>query len=162
MGGDQSSEEMRLLCEEMLAGLGKWLRAAGYDTAIAESGIDDAALFAMAVREHRLLLTCDRQLMQRKGAETVAFLLEGDDPNAWAQTLRQELGIDWCLAPFSRCLQCNAPLEPGAGGYVDQLPRYVVDEHHPRFHCPACAKAYWQGGHVERMFRELERWQGKR
>jgi hypothetical protein len=29
----------RFLCDEMLHGLGRWLRAAGYDTVIAESGI---------------------------------------------------------------------------------------------------------------------------
>jgi uncharacterized protein len=31
--------ELRFLCDEMLRGLGRWLRAAGYDTVIADGGI---------------------------------------------------------------------------------------------------------------------------
>ena len=37
---------MRLLCDEMLARLGRWLRAAGYDTEIATGGASDRALTA--------------------------------------------------------------------------------------------------------------------
>ena len=34
------------MCDEMLLRLGRWLRAAGYDTAIAEGGMEDPALIA--------------------------------------------------------------------------------------------------------------------
>jgi hypothetical protein len=38
-GVDQDSGQVpRFLCDEMLRGLGRWLRAAGYDTVIAEVG----------------------------------------------------------------------------------------------------------------------------
>ena len=35
------ADELRFLCDEMLAGLGRWLRIAGYDTAIARRGRRD-------------------------------------------------------------------------------------------------------------------------
>ena len=53
---------MHLFCDEMLARLGRWLRAAGYDTAIAEGGMPDTALIARCVTEPRVLLTRDRHL----------------------------------------------------------------------------------------------------
>ena len=53
---------MRLICDEMLLRLGRWLRAAGYDTVIAEGGMDDATLIARCAAENRVLLTRDREL----------------------------------------------------------------------------------------------------
>jgi uncharacterized protein with PIN domain len=43
----------------MLKGIGRWLRAAGYDTAIARAGALDENLLAQARSEERVLLTCD-------------------------------------------------------------------------------------------------------
>src|SRR5689334_350075 len=42
----KEEHELRLMCDEMLLRLGRWLRAAGYDTAFAAGGADDAALIA--------------------------------------------------------------------------------------------------------------------
>ena len=62
----------RFLCDEMLRGLGRWLRAAGYDTVIAGGGIPDRALAARCAEEDRVLLTKDRQL-----AATVSGICAG-------------------------------------------------------------------------------------
>ena len=42
------ADELRLLCDEMLAGLGRWLRLAGYDTEIAERGCRDRDILEQA------------------------------------------------------------------------------------------------------------------
>ena len=39
---------MRLLCDEMLAGLSRWLRAAGHDSLLVNAGANDAAVLATA------------------------------------------------------------------------------------------------------------------
>ena len=52
---------MRLYCGGM-ARLGRWLPAAGYDAAIAEVGLPDAALIARCAGERRVLVTHDRHL----------------------------------------------------------------------------------------------------
>ncbi|RFA27009.1 hypothetical protein CAI21_15770 [Alkalilimnicola ehrlichii] len=39
----------RLLCDEMLLRLARWLRAAGYDTALAVSGMQDRAVFGKSL-----------------------------------------------------------------------------------------------------------------
>src|SRR4051794_21778550 len=68
---------VRLMCDEMLLRLGRWLRAAGYDTAIAEGGVDDAAVIARCAAESRVLLTRDRRLAEcAEGCVSVLRLAE--------------------------------------------------------------------------------------
>ena len=149
----------RLICDEMLTRLGRWLRAAGYDTLIAEPGMPDRRLLRQAIDEGRRLISRDRKLLEFKGAEGVVLLLADGDMESWAGELAERLAIDWLHRPFSRCLNCNGILQPGPGAYANQLPAYVPAEKIPTFHCPACAKAFWLGGHSERMRRRLTQWQ---
>ncbi len=72
--------EMRFLCDEMLHGLGRWLRAAGYDSRIAEMGAADADLLRQALSEGRLLLSGDRKLLEYRGAGRAVLWLEANDP----------------------------------------------------------------------------------
>ncbi len=55
----------KFLCDEMLWGLGRWLRAAGYATAA--RGLADGELLRRAGAEGRVLLTLDRALEARAG-----------------------------------------------------------------------------------------------
>ena len=55
-------DEPRLLCDEMWQGLGRWLRAAGYDTLIIDEGRSDQTLVDLAQRIKRVLLTRDRAM----------------------------------------------------------------------------------------------------
>ncbi|ATX82475.1 hypothetical protein Ga0123462_1617 [Mariprofundus ferrinatatus] len=145
----------RFLCDEMMVRLGKWLRAAGYDTEIAGAGSNDSDLLEAAIVESRILLTRDRKFLERTGASGVVVLLSGNDLQGWIVQLSRLLGLNWLHAPFSRCLLCNGVLEAGPGPYLDRVPDYVVREHIPCYHCGRCAKPYWEGGHVERMRRRL-------
>ena len=54
---------MKFLCDQMLARLGRWLRAAGYDTLIIEKSLDDKEIFKQAKEEKRLLITRDKQIL---------------------------------------------------------------------------------------------------
>ena len=99
----------RFLCDEMLHGLGRWLRAAGYDTVIAESGIPDRELVRRCAGEDRILLTKDRHLATAAGIAPVV-LVKGKSIDETARVLRTALDIDWQHAPFTRCLVDNALL----------------------------------------------------
>ena len=69
---------MRFLCDAMLGGLAKWLRAAGYDAYYAREGTDvsDRSLTAKALAERRVLLTSDGGFLERKPVRdgSVGFL----------------------------------------------------------------------------------------
>lgn len=144
---------MKLLCDEMLKGLARWLRTAGYDVEMEPDGTTDRLLIERALAEDRLLLTRDRNLMEIRHALRVVVLLEGNGLENLAREVTQKLGIDWLLAPFSRCSLCNTPLIETA------RPQDFPPDIEEACLCTFCDKYYWRGGHVERMRRRLESWQ---
>jgi uncharacterized protein with PIN domain len=56
-----SSTAPRFVCDAMLGGLARWLRAAGYDASW-QNEIDDHALIRLAQAEGRTLLSCDSEI----------------------------------------------------------------------------------------------------
>jgi uncharacterized protein with PIN domain len=152
---------MRLLCDEMLKGVGPWLRAAGYNVAIVDDGARDDDLLARAAAEHRLLLTCDRRLGGRAAPDATVIVLRTENFGQIARELRARLGIDWLYAPFTRCLIDNAPLIPADEGTVAALPATVRQGDGPIRRCPECHRVYWPGSHVRRMRAKLTRAQAE-
>lgn len=75
----------------MLAGLGRWLRIAGYDTAIASGGRRDRDLVKQAHAEQRILLTRDRRVVEIRPANDRTVVLENDGIDACAKELGQRL-----------------------------------------------------------------------
>lgn len=150
---------MRLLCDEMLAGLGRWLRAAGYDTAIAERGSGDAALLEAAIAEDRILLTCDGELAGRRGAFGRVVVLPHNGLDGQARELQRRLGLDWLHDPFTRCVVDNTGLRDPSEEDRAAVPAEVRALGGPHAACPACGRIYWMGNHHRRMQARLERWQ---
>ena len=146
---------MRLYCDEMLARLGRWLRAAGYDTAIAEDGLSDAALIARCAAEARILVTRDRHLAASTHGRVTVVRLAQTELTAQAQALRVALGVDWQFAPFTRCLVDNTPLDPAPPEMAAQVPPSSRAAGGPLRVCPECRRLYWPGGHVRRMLARL-------
>lgn len=150
---------MKLLCDEMLQGLGRWLRAAGHDTAIVSGGLDDRRLIQWVVSQRRLLLTCDRALAERPELEGRVVVLKPEGLDLAARELRQRLGLDWLRAPFTRCLVDNTALVLAGPADLAQIPAPAREAPGPIRACPACARVYWPGSHVRRMRARLESWQ---
>lgn len=151
-----------LLCDEMLQGLGRWLRAAGHDTAIVSGGLADEVLIARALSEGRLLLTCDRALAARRAVRSRAVVLPAGGLEGAVQALGRTLAIDWLHAPFTRCLLDNAPLAAASESAREALPPNARGLPGPVRSCPLCRRLYWPGSHVRRMTARLEAWQGDR
>lgn len=149
---------MRLLCDEMLNRLGRWLRAAGYDTAIAEQGSDDRELLNRAVAEDRVLLTRDRHLAAIAPNRVRLVLLGHGSMDEDARVLRETLGIDGRNAPFTRCLVDNAPLDPAGPRQGEAVPAKALALGGPLRACPVCGRIYWPGSHVRRMEARLAAW----
>lgn len=154
-----SAAGRKLLCDEMLTSLGRWLRAAGHDTAIAGRGHDDGALVAWAAAEGRLLVTRDRAIAERRAPAAEVVVLAENGLEANAVELARRLDLDWLAAPFTRCLVDNAPLRPAEAGERRAVPAEARRLGGPLNACPACGRLYWPGSHVRRMRARLERWQ---
>jgi uncharacterized protein with PIN domain len=144
---------MRFLCDEMLLRLARLLRAAGYDTALAEGGQRDSELLRVARGENRVLVTRDKALAA--AGHPRAVLVSGRGAYAEAESLSATLPIDWRLAPFSRCLVDNAPLHEASAGDLARVPAAAQDRSGPFHACPACGRVYWQGSHVRRLGERL-------
>lgn len=149
---------MRLMCDEMLLRLGRWLRAAGYDTAIVEGGADDAALIGRCAAEGRVLLTRDRRLAACAEACIPVLRLAEDTIDGQARALAGGLGIDWRHAPFTRCVIDNAVLAPAPPEAMAEVPPRSREAGGPLLRCPSCRRLYWPGGHVRRMRERLASW----
>ncbi len=146
----------RFLCDEMLARLGRWLRAAGYDVVIAESGEADSELLQRACDEDRLFITRDRKIQERRGAAGRLVLLEANQLSGQLQELSWLCPIDWLCRPFSRCLECNSELRVADDEVRTRVPPGALREDEPLLYCPRCDQPYWYGSHVRRMQRKLE------
>ena len=149
---------MRLFCDEMLARLGRWLRAAGYDTAIAAGGLADPAIIARCAADSRILLTRDRHLAAAAEVRIPVLRLADSRLAGQARALRAALAINWQCAPFTRCLVDNTPLVPAPAEMAALVPEKSRVAGGPLQLCPECRRLYWPGGHVRRMLARLAEW----
>jgi uncharacterized protein len=150
---------MRLLIDEMLTGLARWLRAAGHDAALAPPGAPDLTLIEQALADARVLVTKDRALHHRASGRCPSVLLEADGVAHEAAALSAVLPVDWLQAPFTRCVMDNSVLRPMAPEELATLPGDTASLPGPFNACPRCGRLYWPGSHVKRMRERLAQWQ---
>lgn len=143
----------RFLADCNVGRLARWLRVLGYDAAY-EPALPDAQVIARALAEGRVLLTRDADMMRRRvitGGALKAILLRHDRVEDQVRQVLTELALEPSQA-LSRCLDCNAELEPRAKDAVaHRLPPYVRATQDRFSECPSCARIYWPGTHWERM-----------
>ncbi len=154
------STEISFIADSNVGKLARWLRMMGYD-ALFFNDIDDSELIATALRENRVVLTRDTQIMKRRvvaDGALVAILTPSDDPRQQLRQVVKELKLDCRLHQFTRCLECNQPLVPRDREEVRELvPPHVLRTQTQYMQCPACHRVYWRGTHWQRMKKELER-----
>jgi uncharacterized protein with PIN domain len=151
----------RLLIDRMLVRLGRYLRAAGHDAEDDAHDATDRRLVERAAAERRLLLTCDRRMLQFRDADRLLMVLAANGLVATAAELSARLEIDWLKAPFTRCLVCNRPVTPVATARIATL-SIPADAGPPITECAGCGRVYWQGGHARRMRARLAAWNAGR
>ena len=151
----------RFFCDEMLHGLGRWLRAAGYDTVIAAGGLPDRVVAARCAEEDRVLLTKDRHLAAIVRRTAPVVLLPSNGIDEAARALRIALNVDWQHAPFTRCIVDNRLLDEAPPDLVTQVPERSRAAGGPLRVCHECGRLYWPGGHVRRMQQRLTAWQSE-
>lgn len=143
----------RFVCDEMLRGLGEWLRVAGYNTRMPETGTEDRDVLAMAAADNRWLVTRDRELVLHRNSPQHVLLLTSSGQADNIRELTIKLNLDWLHAPFSRCKRCNTPFHKGPLPGSSAPPEAG---HQGVLHCPKCLQTYWNGSHVKRMRKKLE------
>lgn len=151
--------KVRFIADQNVGKLGRWLRLLGYDTVIFK-GEDDGALVRSALTEGRVLLTRDTQIGRRKvvsSGRLKMLLIEQDEPLEQVISVVGKLGLIE-HDTFSRCLECNALLEPRIKEEMkERVPPYVFKTQETYMECPACHRIYWKGTHWQSMQNKLEK-----
>jgi len=144
---------MKFLVDSMLGRLAKWLRILGYDT-LYFSSLDDNDLVRIARAEGRVVLTRDREMVRRRGIDSL--LIESDNFREQVRQVSRDLGLRGD-ASFTRCPVCNSPLQGVAKEAVrERVPPYVFKTQERFSLCPQCDKIYWRGTHWQRMRERLK------
>ncbi len=143
------------LCDRMLGRLCRRLRLLGCDAKLNPER-ETGRFFLNAEFEGRLAVTRARGLRDRPGGPPI--VLEAEEVDEQVIELFSKLGLKPDLRPFTRCLECNVPLEDADPAAVEgKVPSYI-SERFDRFHqCPSCGRIYWEGSHYEAMVEQVER-----
>lgn len=139
-----------------LGRLAAYLRMMGFDT-LYRNDYSDEELARVASEEERIVLSRDRGLLKR-AAITRGYSLRETGPRAQLAEVVRRFNLARLAAPFTRCLACNAPLQPVAKeAVVDRVPPRIRERHEEYFECPSCLRVYWKGTHHQRMSALVER-----
>ncbi|MBI4287102.1 MAG: Mut7-C RNAse domain-containing protein [Chloroflexi bacterium] len=154
--------EVRFLADVNVVKLARLLRVLGYDAKVIPDE-DDNHLIATALKEDRILLTRDTQIMRRRIVtigRLKALLVQDDRPEQQLRQVVSALRLDYNLGRFTRCLECNEVLvERAKEDMRDLVPPYVFKTQTEFRQCPGCKRVYWRGTHWQNMNHDLEQWQ---
>lgn len=142
--------EPRFIADAHMGGLARYLRMLGFDT-LFRNDYGDTELVNIAAAEHRIILTRDRGVLMRKAVSHGCYL-RATRPREQLQEIVERLDLYRSARPFTRCMECNAPLEQVERERVAcRLPKQVAHCNTDFWRCTGCGRVYWVGSHVRRM-----------
>ncbi|MEV0031998.1 Mut7-C RNAse domain-containing protein [Nocardia sp. NPDC050793] len=140
----------RFVVDVNLGGLARMLRLLGMDVRC-EWAAEDAVLAEIAAAEHRILLTRDRGLLERRNVSHGVFV-HADRPFEQIVEVIRRLDLTGRLAPFSRCLRCGGVVTDVAkNDVVDRIPPLTRRYYDTFRWCVDCGRVYWAGSHQRRL-----------
>jgi len=147
-----------MVCDAMLGGLARWLRAAGYDAEFSY-GIDDEELILRALRTGAVLLSSDgglfdRNVIRHKTVRAV-YVPRGLPKTRQLAFVLGELGLGVC--DESRCMACGGELEEVDKSAVrGEAPAKAYAAHDRFWRCDRCGKLLWRGTHWRKIAAVLD------
>jgi uncharacterized protein with PIN domain len=144
----------RFLIDGMLGRLCRKMRMLGLDCEMVGEGRSPYLLLD-AENAGRTAVTTATRSLDRRG--TPPIILRSATTAERIAELFDRIGEAPELAPFTRCLECNVPLEeitPGeAAGHV---PPRIARDFKEFQRCGECGRIFWKGSHYEAMERQVE------
>jgi len=146
---------MKLIVDSMLGKLARRLRLLGLDTCF-DAALEDSDLLRISKLEGRMVVTRDTGIAKIRGAKVL--LIKSTELDKQLKEFSRLTGIRFdSRTSFSRCPECNTPVEETSKEKVKSIIPKFVYEHMDKFsYCPKCKKAYWQGTHYDRLIKELK------
>lgn len=147
---DRPLRVTRFVADAHLGGLARLLRMTGFDT-LYDNNFHDAEIEVIAMREGRIVLTRDRELLKRREI-THGCYVHALKPAQQLREIFERLDLARSARPFTLCLHCNAPLRAIDKALVlERVPPGVHDRHQRFFTCDSCQRVFWEGSHWQCM-----------
>jgi uncharacterized protein with PIN domain len=138
----------RFVLDVHLGGLARQLRILGVDASYRPDA-DDPELAEQAAVEHRVLLTQDRGLLQRRRV-TAGALVRGAGTTAQLIDVLDRFAPP--LAPWTRCPHCGASLQQvPLEAVAERLQPGTRRSYRDFSRCSRCGRVYWRGAHSRRL-----------
>jgi uncharacterized protein with PIN domain len=146
----------RFVADCHLGKLVRHLRLLGIDV-LYENRATDAQLLITATTDDRALLTRDRRLLMHAIVQH-GYCPRSSDPDEQIIEVIRRFDLAECIAPYTRCLQCNGLLQRVDKAEVfDELEPLTKIYYQGFRRCNVCGKIYWSGSHFGKLQNRLER-----
>ena len=148
---------MKFLVDQMLGTLAKWLRFFGIDTYYATQTIQDDELLHIAKKEHRILVTRDKELILRAQKRDIQVIpVFTRDLDEQLKKVVTQTTVD-STQILSRCSLCNTKLiSIDKEKIKDKVPENVYQTNETFWICPTCHKIYWRGSHYDKILQKIK------
>jgi hypothetical protein len=151
----QPATTSRFVADGHLGTLARNLRLLGFDVAY-NPHAEDRQLLTVMKRENRALLTRDRRLLMHAVVET-GYCPRSQDADEQTVEVIRRFDLLRSLAPFTRCLRCNAPLRKVSKAEVIERLEPLTKIYYEQFRrCTGCSQIYWAGSHFSKLQKRLE------
>ena len=149
---------MKILCDQMLGTLAKWLRILGFDTFYANAEMSDEDLLNIAKGENRTIFTRDKELIIRGKKKNQNFMaIETTDLDLQLNQVLKHVNIDE-KSILSRCTLCNTVLDTVEKNKAQgKIPSKVFENNEKFWFCSKCNKFYWMGSHYNEMINKIDK-----
>lgn len=145
----------RFVADGHLGGLARNLRLLGFDVAYPKNA-DDRQLLEVMTHENRALLTRDRRLLMH-GIVRHGYYPRSQNPDEQTIEVIRRFAASELIAPFTRCLRCNALLEEAAKEEIIDKLEPLTKVYYDQFRrCPGCKQIYWSGSHFPKLQKRVE------
>ena len=149
---EEPLRDTRFVLDCHLGRLARYLRQFGFDTLYRNDYTDDQ-LADTSAREHRILLTRDRNLLKRS-IITHGYFIREHDPRKQLDEVIRRFDLRNLIKPFGRCTRCNGMVEAVDKNTVEHLLEPKTRQYFDEFwQCTGCGQVYWEGSHVKHMLR---------
>lgn len=146
---------IKFILDVHLGKLAHYLRMLGFDT-LYRNNLDDPEIIDIALKEHRIILTRDKQLL-KNGKVTHGYYVRSENPLVQIREVIGRFDLKHSAIPFSRCIECNGELEKITFIEAEPFLEEGTKENFDQFYrCKNCRRIYWEGSHYDRMVKLVE------
>ncbi len=133
-----------------LGRLARYLRLLGFDT-LYRNDCQDAELAQLSHDQHRILLTRDRLLLQRR-IITHGYYIRETDPLYQTDEVLRRFDMYHDIRPWTRCTRCNDELRVVDKASIEYRLQPLTRRYYTEFRmCRGCGQLYWKGSHFRKM-----------